>query len=277
MNTPEHHIEPELLSAYLDDEVSTDERQLIETHLPTCVACQHELDSLRFTMALVQALPPRPIPRPFYVTEEMVAPQAKAQQAGWWGWLRGLAPFGAALAALLVVLVISRPLMVGMGGSAAMPAATPQASEAQIALASTEAPAEAPAEAADSATLAEEEMETRQGDVAATAPAADTGAVMEQPASPTSESAIQDSTNSTNNFSITAPIVGTGGESNEGADIPADDSVTSAEAVPTENAETMDKDTSQITPAAMNTILIFTVILVVVAIGTLVVFARQRP
>lgn len=274
MNTPDMHIDPELLSAYLDEEVTTEERQLIETHLPICVACQQELASLRFTVAMVQALPARPLPRTFYVTEAMVAPEPKTQSAGWMGWLRGLAPFGAALAALLVVFVVARPLMFG-GSGAAMPAAAPVEAP-EIAVMTTEVMEEAGA-----AESVAPEAETREGETmaqaTAAADAADTQAVMEPPVDGATESVPASPTQPTNGFSVTAPIVGAGGETaDEGTASGADDAVPSTEAVPTAKADADDNNTSPITPTTMNTILIFTVILVVVAVGTLVIFVRRR-
>lgn len=262
------HLDPELLSAYLDEEVTTDERQLIETHLPTCEACQQELASLRFTMALVQALPPRPIPRTFYVTEAMVAPQPKAQEAGWLGWLRGLAPFGAAIAALLVVFVLARPLMVGTSGSATMPAAAPAMSEAGIAL----APTSDPSIAADSA-VPEEEMETRQGDgLMSTATTDDSQNAAEPPADAAAgtESTSETTQAPTTGYSITAPTIGAGEDTTAASDITATEPLSGAETTPS------DKDTTMVTPEAMNTILIMSIILLVVAVGTLVIFARRR-
>jgi hypothetical protein len=273
MNTPNMHLDPELLSAYLDEEVTTDERQLIETHLPTCEACQQELASLRFTMALVQALPPRPIPRTFYVTEEMVAPQPKAQEAGWWGWLRGLAPFGAALAALLVVFVLARPLMVGTSGSATMPDAAPAMSEAEIALAPTSDPSIAAADSAASEET-EETMETRQGDTLMSTVTTEDAQNAAEP--PPNEAAGTESTSETTQapttgYSLTAPIVEAGGEDGTAAsDITATEPLSVAETTPA------DKDTTMVTPAAMNTILIMSIILLMVAVGTLVIFARRR-
>lgn len=268
MNTPEHHIDPELLSAYLDEEVSADERQLIETHLPTCAACQQELATLRFTMALVQALPPRSIPRTFYVTEEMVAPQPKSQPAGWWGWLRGLAPFGAAIAALLMILVVARPLMVGTGG-AAVPAAAPAMSEAEIAVAMTEAPMES----ASAPQTTQGDAATRNGEVPADGMVADEQTTMEPPMTVAEGTAVpEEAAEPTYSFSITSPIVSSG--ETAGGDN-ATDTVTGVAPTSPDSVETLDKDTS-VTPITMNTTLIITAIVVVVVVGVLVIMLRRR-
>jgi hypothetical protein len=272
MNTPDMHINPELLSAYLDDEVNADERQLIQAHLPTCAACQRELESLRFMVAMVHALPPRPIPRTFYVTEEMVAPASKTESAGWWGWLRGLAPFGAAVAALLVVLVLSRPYLTGVGGSAA-PSAAPQATNAEIAV--------APADSAEESMPVEEsaapegEMQTREGETPTdTVTDVNSATLMEPPAEAPVES-VESASTPTSEFTLTAPIVGAGDVAQDDSDAGAN---TGGETAPvTETTTGEEQANRQITPATMNTTLIVTIILVVVAVGALVIFARQRP
>lgn len=46
--------EPQLLSAYLDDELSSQDRDRIEQHLAVCEACSAELASLRASAALVR-------------------------------------------------------------------------------------------------------------------------------------------------------------------------------------------------------------------------------
>lgn len=265
MTTPNTHLEPELLSAYLDEEVTLAERQLIEAHLPSCADCQKELASLRFTVALMQSLPPRPIPRPFYVTEAMVAPTpAKAPQtAGWWGWLRGLAPFGGALAALLVVVVVANTLMngVGMGGGAAMPSAASQQEEAVIAMAPTqamEAMESAPADAAvadDNSNTAD--AETRILDVT---PEPEAAAGTLQAATPDADVT----------FSITAtdPVA------------PESDVTTLTDTeepvVPTVEEQNARKE-GELSPFTMNTILIIAAVVLVLIIGGAVILSRRRP
>ncbi len=110
MNNNSPHIEPELLSAYLDNEITVAERAVIEAHLPGCVACQTELASLRWTVSLVQALPQPSLPRTFYITEAMLSPDPTPHKEGrsWW---RIFAPWGAVVAALLVVAVFASPFL----------------------------------------------------------------------------------------------------------------------------------------------------------------------
>ncbi|MGH2399098.1 MAG: DUF4349 domain-containing protein, partial [bacterium] len=55
----------ELLSAYIDEQVSPAERSRIETHLGHCAQCRGHLESLRGSVALVRGLDPVPAPAGF--------------------------------------------------------------------------------------------------------------------------------------------------------------------------------------------------------------------
>ncbi len=110
MPNTNNHLDPELLSAYLDDEVSAAERALVEAHLSTCESCRLELESLEWTANLLRRLPVVKPPRTFYVTEGMVTPEPRpslwerlAQQ---WRPLLGSASL---VAALLLMLVLVQP------------------------------------------------------------------------------------------------------------------------------------------------------------------------
>src|SRR5919201_4622399 len=96
------------LSAYLDGELNKAERARVEAHLRTCVQCQHELESLRYTIRMVQELPIMRAPRAFTLSAEQAAQLRPWWQAGWFAnTLRGMT----ALAALLLVLVISADVL----------------------------------------------------------------------------------------------------------------------------------------------------------------------
>ena len=111
------HLNPVLLSAYLDDEVSSDERTLVESHLVTCETCQVELDGLRWTANLLHQLPEMPLPRNFYVTEAMLEQPASPIKKSWLQWIQsffdgiGAVPIGvgATVMALLLLTVIVQP------------------------------------------------------------------------------------------------------------------------------------------------------------------------
>jgi hypothetical protein len=102
------HLELELLSAYLDNEVSQAERARVEAHIATCDACHRELESLRYIVSLLQRLPVAPAPRTFYVTEAMLEPEPRRAQSGpsWLGRWQALFGTVAAVATLLLCVVL---------------------------------------------------------------------------------------------------------------------------------------------------------------------------
>ncbi len=64
----------ELLSAYIDGEVSASETSRVEEHLAGCQECRDELASLRSTVDLLRRLPELAVPRSFALSE---APQRR--------------------------------------------------------------------------------------------------------------------------------------------------------------------------------------------------------
>lgn len=112
----------ELLSAYLDNQLSVAERVNLERRLRAEPSLRAELEELRATATLLNSLPPAPPPRSFTLDPAKVQPRR-----GWFapgaGWLR----LGGVLATLLVALSATMLLIVGGGGE------TP----AQIAIAPT--------------------------------------------------------------------------------------------------------------------------------------------
>jgi hypothetical protein len=70
----------ELLSAYLDGEVTEKERKLIESHLASCPSCASELEDLRRVVGLVAALPREAVPEGFVqnTIERLPAPRTPA-------------------------------------------------------------------------------------------------------------------------------------------------------------------------------------------------------
>lgn len=98
------HIEPELLSAYLDNEVGEEERRAIEAHLRTCAECRRELAELRWTTSLLSQLPEVREPRPFYVRRTDLEPA----RPRWQTWLVAWRPLFrvASYAGTAVVLVL---------------------------------------------------------------------------------------------------------------------------------------------------------------------------
>lgn len=98
------HIEAEHLSAYLDHQAPPAERARIHAHLQQCPDCRAELESLRQTVQLLQALPRVAVPRAFTLSQAQIGVRQPAGAAPVWlgGLVRGL---GAATAVALVALV----------------------------------------------------------------------------------------------------------------------------------------------------------------------------
>ena len=160
-----------LLSAYIDGEVTADERAVIESHLATCADCQRDLAALRQTVALLSQLPSVAAPRPFTLRPADVAQVARrsADRAAWWQWVAKAPGVVAGLAALLCVVLVGGVLLMGRVGPgtvldmapaaplvalekpAVEPDAMPAAAEKSVSLAEKpeEAPTSTPAPAAE--------------------------------------------------------------------------------------------------------------------------------
>jgi anti-sigma factor RsiW len=103
-----HSRAQELLSPYLESDLSGADRSAVESHLAACAACSEELDLLRDTVALLRRLPAPEAP-PFLASRVLARiADGEAQPGGWRSWLAQAsapviaAPFAAAAAALLV-------------------------------------------------------------------------------------------------------------------------------------------------------------------------------
>ncbi len=57
----------ELLSSYIDGEVTPAEKSLVEEHLAHCENCARDMESLRFTSGLLQHMPSMELPRSFTI------------------------------------------------------------------------------------------------------------------------------------------------------------------------------------------------------------------
>jgi hypothetical protein len=109
-NPEQAHVDVDMLSAYLDEQVTPAERARVDGHLATCAACRSELESLRRTVTLLQALPRVPVPRAFTLSEARVGIRRPQAQPAWVGWTRGLAAVTAiALVAVVAVSLLNQP------------------------------------------------------------------------------------------------------------------------------------------------------------------------
>ncbi len=91
-----------LLSSYIDGQVTSAERRLIEEHLPGCDRCSRDLDDLRRTVSLMGALPELDPGRSYALSSAHLP--APARRSAIPLWAPGIA---AAACAVLLVVVIS--------------------------------------------------------------------------------------------------------------------------------------------------------------------------
>lgn len=97
-------IDDELLSAYLDGQVTPQDQRRIEAALADDAALAGALGSLRYTKTLLAEAPRLATPRPFTLNEAMVG--RPRQRAGWLAWLQPAFLRGAAAVAAVMLLVL---------------------------------------------------------------------------------------------------------------------------------------------------------------------------
>lgn len=121
----------ELLSAYLDQELTPSESVRLETRLQTENDLKEALNDLRKTRMVLRSLPVMRAPRNFTLTPEMAGIKPRRQNVflTWFTRMR----FSSALAAILLVLVLLGDFLTG---ATALPVASPLAADL--------APAESP-------------------------------------------------------------------------------------------------------------------------------------
>ena len=146
----------ELLSSYIDDQVTPGERRRVERHLAECADCRAELESLRLTVSLLRDLPEIQSSRSFAIPESQPLPQVGTR---WYENIRVSVPFAAPVAAAVVVGLVA----IGVVGTLIQTewavneersTTDESASVVQLPAAAPAAPAPAPAAAARSAPVA---------------------------------------------------------------------------------------------------------------------------
>ncbi len=140
--TGEQEQRDELLSAYLDGQLSAEEQARLEARLAADPALKAELDALRRTVALVRDLPPVPVPRNFILPQEAVRRQpvsARPQPAGRRrrAWAAPFLTAATAVSSLLFVVILAGDLLFAgarMGAFAPAPEAALEAEAPQAAM-----------------------------------------------------------------------------------------------------------------------------------------------
>lgn len=120
----------ERLSAYLDDELTPQERRRLEAQLAEDPDLRAELEALRNTVSLVRDLPSVPAPRNFILSPSMVervqpAPTSRARRLSpTRAWAAPLLTAATAIVSMLFVVVLAGDLLLpGIGGLAPAPPA----------------------------------------------------------------------------------------------------------------------------------------------------------
>lgn len=121
------HLDNELISAYIDGEVTPQEATRVERHLQECERCADELASLQWTVNLVRELPTVPVPHSFVVREADLEPEPAPRRSVLPNWLVSGLQWATVATAILAVLVFSADLFViGRQPAASAPVALMQ-------------------------------------------------------------------------------------------------------------------------------------------------------
>src|SRR4030095_15235468 len=103
-----HSRAQDMLSPYLEGDLSESDRSAVESHLAACAECSEELELQRDTVALLRRLPTPEAP-PFLVSRVMARiADGEAQPGGWWHWLSqaSVPVIGAAFAAAPAAFIV---------------------------------------------------------------------------------------------------------------------------------------------------------------------------
>ncbi|MFQ5856719.1 MAG: anti-sigma factor family protein, partial [Anaerolineae bacterium] len=125
------HLDIELLSAYIDGEVTPNEATRVEQHLPVCRRCTEELESLRWTVSLLREVPSVPVPRSFAIRQIDIEREPTRRRFILPDWIPNSLQWATVATAVLAVLVFSVDFL----GTSRLPTPTrlmqaPQAEEA---------------------------------------------------------------------------------------------------------------------------------------------------
>jgi hypothetical protein len=153
-----HNQVVDLLSAYIDGELSAGERELVQAHITTCSTCADDLASLRQTVRLLGQLPQVAAPRPFTLRESDVRPIGPTARRAWWQvpWTQRLV---AAAAMFLCVLVVGGVLLMSRRGMVGAPAEPESIALQALSATNTSAPKMAAEQAAVATVEIEKEVE----------------------------------------------------------------------------------------------------------------------
>jgi len=135
----DHNRAEDLISAYLDQQVTAEEKQFFELHIAACADCRAQLETTRSMVVALKAMPAVKAPRSFVLPREM-AKQPKRSIFAWYPTLR----LATALAAIAFVVLFAGDMLINRSGSRSAALSVPMAAPAPQ-MEQSAAPSRAPA------------------------------------------------------------------------------------------------------------------------------------
>lgn len=114
----DHKFTAANLSAYLDGELTSRQKQRVEEHLLACEPCRRDLAQLERTVALLRRAPMRPVPRSFALPASAQSKQAAYRR---WNSAYGVLRTASVMVSLLLVLLFSGDALIGRWLAPAVP------------------------------------------------------------------------------------------------------------------------------------------------------------
>ena len=148
----DHMRAEELISAYLDKQVSAEEQEFFERHIALCAECRAQLEATRSMVAALRAMPVVRAPRSFVLPREM-AKQPRRSFLSLYPALR----LATVIAAMAFVVLFAGDLLISRSSGVSAPQSVPAAAPAPAAMQAPETarqgapPQESPAAEAYSA------------------------------------------------------------------------------------------------------------------------------
>jgi hypothetical protein len=119
----------DLISAYLDKQVTAQEQQFMEQHLRTCADCRAQLEATRTLITALHAMPALKASRSFVLPREMARKPGRSILM-WYPALR----LATAVAVVAFIVVFAGDLLASRSGSRTAPISIPAAAPASLAV-----------------------------------------------------------------------------------------------------------------------------------------------
>ncbi len=111
--TLNHHNASQLLSTYLDGELSASETQAVQEHLMDCAFCRDAYEDIRATKVLLREMPVADPPAEFWRAVREPRPAVPSRPARWRWTVLVQRPAWAVAAVLVILAIAAAPLIKG--------------------------------------------------------------------------------------------------------------------------------------------------------------------